>query len=252
MTRAYGRIPDRFDPRDLTLSLPAHFDTSALPSVFSLRSELPSCYDQGQLGSCTGNAGAAIGQHALRKQGLTEFTPSRLDLYYQARKIEGTTRRDDGAQLRDIFKAMGKVGMASESLWPYDVTKFAKAPPASFNKEALKHVAVKYLAVAQTLQDLKAAVVAGYPVAFGFTAYASLESDEVAKTGLLPMPKPHEQVIGGHAVAIVGYDDSRQLFEVRNSWGPDFGDGGYVWFPYAYVLSAKLSSDFWVVEAVSG
>jgi len=257
MTRAYGRIPDQFDPLDLKLSLPRHLLTPALPSRFSLRDEMPPVYDQGELGSCTGNATAAVFQHALRKQGLTDFEPSRLALYYLARKLEGTTRRDDGAQLRDVFKVLGKNGAGSEVLWPYDVARFAKAPPAVYTRAAAKHLAAKYLSIDQTASAIKAALFARYPVAFGFTAYASLESDEVARTGLLPMPGHKEAVVGGHAVVKIGWDDDKAwpggigMWEVRNSWGGAWADAGHFWMPYPYSLNPQLASDFWTVEAIS-
>jgi len=250
---ALGWKTDHYDPLDLKLTLPAHFLQTTAVTNFSLLSEMPANYDQLDLGSCTANSGGSIFEHALRKLGLAEFTPSRLAVYYQTRKLEGTTRRDDGAQLRDVFKVLGKLGAAPEALWPYDTAKFAKAPPAAYTKVALKHVATKYLSVAQTLQDLKGALLAGYPVSFGFTCYPALESEAVAKTGLLPMPEHGEQPIGGHAVVLIGFDETRQLFQVRNSWGSSWGvDGGQFWMPYAYVINPKLSSDFWVVEVVSG
>jgi len=250
---ALGRIPDHFDPLDFKLILPAHFLQATTVTNFSLLPEMPANYDQTDLGSCTANSAGSIFEHALRKQNLAEFTPSRLALYYQTRKLEGTTRTDSGAQLRDAFKVLGKLGAAPEALWPYDTARFAKAPPAAYTRAALKHVATKYLSVSQTLADLKGALQAGYPVSFGFTCYPALESEAVAKTGLLPMPGHGEQPIGGHAVVLIGFDETRQLFQVRNSWGSSWGvDGGQFWMPYAYVINPKLCSDFWVLEVVSG
>jgi C1A family cysteine protease len=85
---------------------------------------------------------------------------------------------------------------------------------------------------------------------FGFTVYASFEGNEVANSGIVPMPAPGEKVVGGHAVAAVGYDDNKQMFIVRNSWGPDWGLAGYFMIPFAYLTDSNLADDFWTIRMV--
>jgi C1A family cysteine protease len=85
----------------------------------------------------------------------------------------------------------------------------------------------------------------------GFSVYDSFESDAVAKTGVMPMPGPAEKMLGGHAVLVVGYDDSEQRFIVRNSWGKGWGQAGYFTMPYAYLTEANLSDDFWTVRLIA-
>jgi C1A family cysteine protease len=85
---------------------------------------------------------------------------------------------------------------------------------------------------------------------FGFTVYESFESEQVAKTGKVPLPPRSEQVLGGHAVLAVGYNDAQQSFIVRNSWGPNWGMKGYFWMPYGYVTDPQLASDFWAIYTV--
>ena len=70
----------------------------------------------------------------------------------------------------------------------------------------------------------------------------------MAKSGHAPLPKSNESVVGGHAVAAVGYDDAKQWFLVRNSWGAGWGLKGYFTLPYAYVTAADLASDFWTIR----
>ena len=88
----------------------------------------------------------------------------------------------------------------------------------------------------------------GYPFEFGFTVYESFESQEVAQTGVVPMPQQTEKVLGGHAVMAVGYDDAQQRIIVRNSWGTSWGQQGYFTMPYAYLTNHQLSSDFWTIQ----
>ena len=96
----------------------------------------------------------------------------------------------------------------------------------------------------------------------GFTVYTAFESQEVAASGVLPMPGPTEQVLGGHAVLCVGYDDTKTvknpdgttstgMILIRNSWGPGWGEAGYFWMAYDYIVNANLSSDFWTIRFVT-
>ena len=82
--------------------------------------------------------------------------------------------------------------------------------------------------------------------------YQSFESETVAKTGVVPMPSSHEQVLGGHCVVAVGYDDGKRQFTIRNSWGTGWGLNGYCLMPYEYLINPRLASDFWTIRTVTG
>jgi C1A family cysteine protease len=88
----------------------------------------------------------------------------------------------------------------------------------------------------------------GFPVVFGFTVYESFEGNDVATTGNMPMPASGEKVLGGHAVALVGFNDDRRVFIVRNSWGASWGDQGYFYMPYEFITNPEYASDFWSVR----
>ena len=109
---------------------------------------------------------------------------------------------------------------------------------------------MSYLSVNQNLTNMKGCLAAGFPFVFGFTVYESFEFNDVAQTGNVPMPRFDEQIMGGHAVLAVGYDDGDRLFICRNSWGADWGDAGYFYMPYAYLLDNNLSDDFWTIRLV--
>lgn len=248
--KRYGWMPDLPDARDHMYAAPVAM-MAKLPDKVDLRRRCPPVYDQGQLGSCTGNAIAAAVQFDRKKQRLKpNFVPSRLFIYYGERVIERTVETDAGAQIRDGIKVVAKLGSPPEKDWPYDINKFAQKPPAKAYQDALKYQAVSYSRVSQSLRQLKGCLASGYPFVFGFTVYDSFESDAVAKSGVVPLPAAHERTLGGHAVLAVGYDDAEQRFIVRNSWGRDWGMHGYFTMPYAYLTERGLSSDFWTIRLV--
>jgi C1A family cysteine protease len=254
----FGWVRDLPDARDLVFSAPV--PTVPLPPTIDLRDQCTPVYDQGKLGSCTANAIAAAIDFERIRQGLQPFYPSRLFVYYNERSMEHTVESDSGAQLRDGIKSVSKIGACSESsasgtpgeaIWPYEIDQFDQQPPKPCFAEAKLDRVLAYMRVPQTLAQLKGCLASGYPFVFGFSVYASFETDDVAATGDAPMPTPGEEMIGGHAVMVVGYDDTIERFIVRNSWGAGWGDQGYFTLPYAYVVDSQLASDFWTMRLVS-
>ncbi len=251
-TPRYGWVPDLPDHRDHLYSAPARFAAGDLPASMSLRDQCPAeIYDQGRLGSCTANAIGCAHEFGLLKQGLPDFMPSRLFIYYNERAMEGTIESDSGAMIRDGIKSVNKQGVCREDMWQYDIKRFTEQPPPECYTEALTHVVTSYQRVARELNQLKGCLADGHPFVFGFMVYDSFETEEVATTGTVPMPGTDEQALGGHAVLAVGYDDSTERFIVRNSWGEGWGDSGYFTMPYDYLTNRGLASDFWALIEVS-
>jgi C1A family cysteine protease len=245
----YGWLPDLPDHRDHLYAAPVEM-IGAIPSKVDLRTQCPPVYDQGQLGSCTANAIAGAVEFDRLKQKISDFAPSRLFIYYNERVMEHTVDSDSGAQIRDGIKSVGKLGDCPETEWPYTISKFKTKPPAKCYSDALKYKAVLYSRLTPILSQLKGCLASGYPFVFGFTVYESFESAQVAKTGHAPLPKSGEQTIGGHAVVGVGYDDAKQWFIVRNSWGNSWGMKGYFTLPYSYLTDNNLADDFWTIRIV--
>jgi len=245
----YGWIPDVPDHRDLVFSAPQPIPV--LPLSVDLRPGCPPVYNQGQLGSCTANAIGAAHQYNQMKQTKSEiFIPSRLFIYYNERVMEGTINVDAGAQIRDGIKSIAKQGVCPESEWGYDVSLFKKKPLKECYKHALDHQAILYYSVSQSLVQLKTCLASGFPIIFGFAVYESFESQEVAKTGIAPMPAFNEKMMGGHAVTAVGYDDATSRFLIRNSWGEGWGQKGCFTMPYDYLINSNLACDFWAIKLV--
>ena len=241
MSRKYLLKPDKPDDRDFysTVNL-----ALKLPSMFDLRPKMPPVFDQEDLGSCGPNAGVAA------KMVLSNVTTllSRLDLYYETRAIMGTAAEDSGVSLRELCIALNKYGVCEEQYFPYNTDTFTIPPSREASDNAKLYTINSYKKV-DGLSQLKQYLVSHQlPVIIGMDVYTGMETEEIAKTGKLTMPKRHEQVLGGHAVLVVGYQNQSALSRflpwkktdkgcliVRNSWGPNWGDKGYFYMPYEYL-----------------
>lgn len=251
---SYGYTRDLMDQRDHLYEWFMPQDVAAaLPPSVDLSSMCPPVYDQGQLGSCTSNAIAgAIEFNQIKAGNTAPFIPSRLFVYYNERKIEHTVKSDAGAQIRDGIKTIASQGVCHEDLWPYVISQFAKKPKKACYTAAKTDLITGYSRLDNTqITQLKTCLASGFPFVFGFTVYESFESQQVATTGIVPMPAPHEATVGGHAVVAVGYDDSDSTFLARNSWGTGWGisGSGYFKIPYAYLTNVNLAADFWQISS---
>lgn len=240
--RRYTWVPDTPDVRDHLLKT-----SGKVPKSVDLRAKCSPVEDQEDLGSCTGNAIVGAMEFLLLKAGAPYADLSRLFVYYLERDAENTVRIDNGAMIRTGVKQVHKRGVCDERTWPYDVRKFKRRPPQSAYREALERKTSEYLRV-RGLAALKRSLADGFPVIFGFSVYTSFDSKRVAKTGVVPMPKAREKLLGGHAVLAVGYDDAINAVICRNSWGPGWGVEGYFFLPYEFVESPDLSDDYWTIR----
>jgi C1A family cysteine protease len=209
--------------------------------------------DQSALGSCTAFSSTAAYRLTMIQAGAPDMDPSELAQYFWSRQLEGTIKSDAGATIRDAVKVLAKTGMAPESKWPYDIERFAQKPPATVNRAANKHQAIEYQSVGVDIYQVKRAIASRHPVIIGISVYQSFEGSQSANTGVVPMPGTDEQLLGGHAILAVGYDDNFGgpnvgYLECRGSWG-NYGDAGYHHLPYAYI-SPYLAGDFWVLVSV--
>lgn len=218
----------------------------SLPTSVDLRSKLTVMYDQGQLGSCTANALCYCFVFNDNK-----WSPSRLFLYYNERMLDKDINEDAGSTLTQGINALIKYGVCSEKLWSYNINKFSVKPPTAAYVEGEKHQVLTSARVLQTLASMKGCLNSGFPFVVGIEVYQSFESDAVAKTGMVPMPNTKtEQLLGGHAITCVGYNDTKGVWIMKNSWGAGWGDKGYFYLPYAYLLSNSLAGDMWQVTKV--
>lgn len=250
MTRTiqrYGWRPSLPDMRDV----PADATGIRILTEVDPRTNMAPVYDQGQLGSCTANAVAAAIEYDrwLNEIAFDDYTPSRLDIYYHERKLEGMPLdQDTGAFGRDGLKFAHQTGVMRETDWPYDVAKFAQQPPA---KPRLKIGA--YKRVPRNVNAWKAVLSNRQTVAFGFSVYESFESATMAQSGKMPQPTPGEKLLGGHEVLAVGYLQNYPYHVLcRNSWGAGWGMAGYFLMPWTVIMDPHLSDDFWTIYRPQG
>lgn len=249
MKRKYGWRRDLPDVRDYKYKIVKEI---SLPTEVDLRKPIYPIIDQGDIGSCVGCGVANIDyavQHIQKKE--NPFYPSRLFIYYNARSLIGTTWYDSGATIRDGIKSIVRWGACDEGLWSYNTWKYRLKPSGSCYTKAEQNQAIKYESVSQDLYSIKHVLASGYPIVGGIVLYDSFQSKRVEETGIVGMPNPlKERQLGGHCISIYGYSDKNQWFICMNSWGSFWGDKGWFYLPYDYVLNKGLAADFWVVKLV--
>lgn len=263
-SRRYGWRRDLPDFRDYTYDTPKISAVLAkhtklqglrggaqLPQLTDLRSFCPSIKDQQSLGSCFANAVVEAEEwfdrkaHAGRSINLSRIFVYTLDNYLLG--IKG----DQGGYLRSAMQVLAMFGAPPEQYWAYQESKLDVEPPAKLYAMAQNYKIDSYYRVVPpgvsgqaALDKLLANLAAGFPFVFGFTVYSSI--NDVGSNGLIPFPKPNESVEGGHAVMCVGYDLARRVFIIQNSWGKGWGDHGFGYLHFDYVLK-NLADDFWTV-----
>lgn len=209
-------------------------------------------YDQRHLNSCSANAlAAALRMDEAKQHEAVRSDPSRLFIYYNERLVARVVDDNAAVSLRDGYKTIARFGACPESMWPYDERLFRRKPAPACYRAGLRHVAIEYYRIRRTLAQLRRCLAERFPFVFGVAVHQSFLSSRVRATGTIPMPARGDRYLGGHAVLAVGYLHARRVLIFRNSWGARWGDRGYGYLPYAYLMSDALAWDFWTMRRVT-
>ena len=251
----FGWKPDLPDHRDRLYSV-SRYSLEALenlPQKVDLRETglLSPIVDQGDIGACTAFSLVSLLRYDRRKQKLDDYAISKLFVYYNEREAEGTTSIDNGAELRTGIKVLATLGYCAEDCWPYTKANLYVKPKTDCYIDASDNKAIEYFRLNnESIFELKNCLASGFPFVFGATIYRSFyEAD--TRRGIVHMPRSNDQMMGGHAMCCVGYDDSIEAFIIKNSWGVFVGDQGYYYIPYAYMTNRNISDDFWTIRLVT-
>jgi C1A family cysteine protease len=240
----------RKSPKNLTKSkfCAAHFKTAEiLPKVVDLRNLQSPVKDQGELGYCFAFATVGLREYLELKNQKPFTSLSELFLGYEAKESEGDAGKDTGCTIDAAMQTLQYKGTCEESLMPYKDTVAAIQIEPSLNQcnDAYTYCINNYQEI-DNLTMLKVCLAEGGVAVIGIEVYDSFESDEVEATGVVPMPnKSTETCQGGHAVLVVGYDDTKQHCIVKNSWSSGWGDKGYFYLPYGFFNDSDLVTDMY-------
>ena len=206
--------------------------------IVDLRSKFPEVYDQGKIGSCTANSLCSIFEY----DSINNFKGSRLFLYYNERLLINETDKDNGAYLNDGITSLRTFGIAEENDWKYLIENIFIRPPEYVYKKAKNNYIIDAINIKGNLETIKEWLDKNEPIATGIPIFSNFIS---TKTGIIELPSKTDKYLGGHAVVICGYDDYQERFILRNSWGKHWGDNGYFYLPYLYLISNN--NDFWII-----
>lgn len=234
----------------------SHVLSAPMPPSFDVLDGLtgmPAIFDQEQEGSCTANAWIRFLYYLTVK--FPKYTAplvplSRQGLYYLERALpwNNSVAQDSGANMRDGAYVLTHTGAFPETLDAYQPSTIFVAPnPAAIAAAAQRRFGAYHRLT--SVDDFKGCLLSGYPIAFGFTVYESFE--DVGPDGIFNPNVLQEQIVGGHATFLHGYDDAVNggSFIVDNSWGPLWGKKGSFYVPYSFLRNYGASQwDSWTAH----
>lgn len=244
--RFYGCIQSNKDSRDLKFINSDLYKSSKfyIPPLLEIEN-LPPVYDQGKIGSCTSNAILNLYRYELGKKKVN-FNPSRLFLYYNARKRLGNQEFDHGTSIIDTLESLNENGVCKNKLCEYIVRNVTMPPVKKAYENALKHRIKNFFEVNVTVNDFKAILLLDHPIAFGFSITKSFDNDNF--NGVLEHSESDIDTGMRHAVVCCGYDDTAKRIKIMNSWGPEWCEKGFFYMSYEFLESGKCFDAFILVN----
>ena len=266
----FGYLPDLPDARDWKYSERLAAGEEKPPPVLPPKFIVPKLstipvFDQGELGSCVGCAVGSL--HAYERKVVPR---SKLQIYYEARRLIGMENVDSGAYIRDAIKVIATLGAGRETWWPYDVSKFTEDPPIKVDRDALKRRIFSYWSL-EGRDEYRACLASGHPIVLGSMLYSNFMSWQTWDHGIITLPTSRNYPVGGHAYLVVGYDTNFKTSEwaqnrmmagfpaaqvpddvyiCRNSWGSEWGYRGDFAVDARFIDLLAFTDDAWTIRKV--
>ncbi len=245
----FGWLKDPEDKQDLLFS---YAPLQSAPTRLNLVEKFPLIYNQLQTNSCVANSVGMAFMVQLLQQKEKFFTPSRLFIYYNARHLDNPNSiSDSGTYLRSGIKSVATYGACDESIWKFDSGKVNQKPYKSLKYDpyisAEGKQVQRYERVPKSRDGVKRALLDGSAVVFGLYLCNNFHT-QLEKNNYV-FQKPDGPIVSGHALTLIGWDDDKQAFNVRNSWGKKWGLDGHFWLPYE-ILESNNADDLWKITFI--
>ncbi|MBK9014206.1 MAG: C39 family peptidase [Saprospiraceae bacterium] len=210
-----------------------------LPASVSLLKYAPKRMHQGNQGSCVGWAGSYAARTILQARATgvdpnnVAFSPSYL---YNQIALDGC----QGAYMQNAMETLLKHGDLPFSKFGYDDSDCSRQPTQSMATEASQFRTKGYNRLSQggdnyglDIQGVKQHIAQGAPVVIGMMVGGTFMQDMVGKSVWQPTQRDYSGYgFSGHAMCVIGYDDDKEMVQIMNSWGPEWGNNGTAWIPY--------------------
>jgi C1A family cysteine protease len=227
-----------------------------LPPKVDLRKLLTPIEDQDQTNSCVAHAVAGAYEYLAKQHLEKDYDVSRMFIYYNARYLDTDNDEeieDNGSYIQKAIEGLKEYGACAEESYPFELDTINEEPHQEAYDEGANFLVEDTQFVQTDLSIWKSCLANGNPIVFAIQLYQSFEKQ--SKKGVVPMPTPKESSRGSHgvhAMLAVGYSDKDRCFIVRNSWGKNWGDKGYCYMPYDYVIGEDHNcDDSWIIKQLN-
>jgi len=203
----------------------------------TLQEHFPPVWDQNGRATSTAQAIAAVIEYEQVRKGLRVTPISRIYLQLLGR-----------GGIRKTLKMVNKQGAIAEKLLPYDMMPPYPELESLRERDRMYIGHLEYTRVPSDIDVVKMVLSTGIPIIFGYDIYESFHKRGLWNNdGLMPLPKKGERYLATHTGVILGYSRKKKAVIVRNSWGPQWKNGGHFFLPYSYLMS-KSCGTLWTLD----
>lgn len=245
LIKLYSYIPDIKDFRDVIIDA-EKFPETDFKEVIDLRGEFLPIFPSCDVNCSISYSISAIIYHELLKLNKNIFFPSRVYIYYNS-KIKGEIFLNEQPSNRETLKSISKWGFCPEQYCPFNTGLINNKPTNECYKLGQKY-SIKYYRIPNIINDIKLVLNNNKSIICSIPLYSSFMEKCVRQTGRLEFPEGYESIIGSLSIVIVGYIESKELIICRFPFGNLWGDHGYGYINYDYLL--VMGMDLWIIDII--